>query len=204
MLKVENLKVHGLPPLSFEVADGACLTVEGPSGSGKTVLLRAIADLDPADGHVFLDGVERGEMPAPLWRRRVRYVAAEARWWGPTAAAHFPDPRATHALLIALGLAPACLDKPIDVLSTGERQRLALVRALLDNPAVLLLDEPTPALDAERRAMVEAVITSRLDAGACVLLVSHAPEQIARLSDARLQLGPTARAAEPAQDMVPS
>ena len=69
MLRVEKLKVGGLPPLSFEVAKGECMSIEGPSGSGKTRLLRAIADLDDAPGYVFLEGVERREMPAP-WRRR--------------------------------------------------------------------------------------------------------------------------------------
>lgn len=194
MLKVEALKVHGLPPLSFDVAKGECLAIEGPSGSGKTLLLRAIADLDAADGRVTLDGVERHQLPAPQWRRRVRFVAAEARWWAPTAAAHFSDPAAGRGLLAALGLDPASAERPIDVLSTGERQRLALIRALLDDPAVLLLDEPTGALDAERCTLVEAVIASRLAAGAVVLLVSHNQAQIERLSHARLVLAPPAKA----------
>src|SRR5262245_35310616 len=90
VLRIDYLSVAGLPPLSFEVAPGQCLAIEGPSGSGKTRLLRAIADLDPAEGYVFLEGVERSEMPAPLWRRRVRFVAAESAWWAPTARAHFP------------------------------------------------------------------------------------------------------------------
>ena len=54
MLRVDHLKVRGLPPLSFSVSKGECLAVEGPSGCGKSLLLRAIADLDPAEGAVFL------------------------------------------------------------------------------------------------------------------------------------------------------
>ena len=195
MLKVNKLKVHGVPPLSFDVPRGECLAIEGPSGSGKTLLLRAIADLDPADGAVTLDGAERRQMAAPLWRASVRYVAAEPRWWAPTAAVHFADPDKGRAMQGRLGLDPGSADKPIDVLSTGERQRLALIRALLDDPAVLLLDEPTGALDAERRTLVEALITQRLAAGACVLLVSHDAGQIERLAHARLQLGPAAKSA---------
>jgi ABC-type iron transport system FetAB ATPase subunit len=76
VLKVEKLKVHGLPPLSFEVPAGECLAIEGPSGSGKTLVLRAVADLDAAEGYVFLDGAERQEMSAPGWRRHVRYTAS--------------------------------------------------------------------------------------------------------------------------------
>ena len=84
MLRVDYLAVPGLPTLSFEVATGECLAVEGPSGSGKTRMLRALADLDPADGYVHLDGVERGEIKGPQWRRHVRYASAEPAWWAPT------------------------------------------------------------------------------------------------------------------------
>ena len=76
-----ELKVGALPPLSFELPNGECLAVEGPSGSGKSRLLRAIADLDPSPGYVYLDAIERGEMSAPDWRKRVRYVATEPGWW---------------------------------------------------------------------------------------------------------------------------
>jgi len=77
VLRVERLQVTGLPPLNFEVPDGDCLAIEGASGAGKTLVLRALADLDPSAGDVSVDGVERREMPAHIWRRRVRYCAAE-------------------------------------------------------------------------------------------------------------------------------
>ena len=195
MFKIEKLKVHGVPPLSFSVPRGECLAIEGPSGSGKTLLLRAIADLDQADGSVTLDGTDRRQISAPQWRKRVRFVAAEPHWWAPTAAAHFSDISQGRALQACLGLDPGSADKPIEILSTGERQRLALIRALLDDPDVVLLDEPTGALDAERRTLVEALIAQRLAAGTCVLLVSHDAGQIERLSHARLQLGPAAKSA---------
>jgi ABC-type iron transport system FetAB ATPase subunit len=196
VLKIDQLHVRHLPPLTFEVAAGACLAIEGPSGSGKTLLLRAIADLDEADGHVFLDGVERDAMTGAEWRKQVRFVAAEARWWEPTARPHFADAAGAHRLLVDLGLDSSHLDRPLDVLSTGERQRLAFARALCDNPPVLLLDEPTSALDPAACVLVEREILARLDAGVAVLIVSHDAEQIERLSDARLQLGPaTTRAA---------
>ncbi len=189
MLRIERLQVRGLPPLTFEVAAGACLAIEGPSGSGKSLILRAIADLDLAPGYVFLDGQERAELPAPAWRRLVRYVPAEAAWWGDTARISIGDGGAgLDQTLRALALTPEHLDRPLAVLSTGERQRLALVRALADAPKALLLDEPTAALDATSAAMVEALIRYQMLAGRRVVLVSHDAAQIGRLAEARLQL----------------
>jgi ABC-type iron transport system FetAB ATPase subunit len=176
VLRVDYLAVPGLPTLSFEVAAGECLTVEGPSGSGKTRLLRAIADLD------------RAVMPGPQWRRRVRYVAAEPAWWAVTGREHFSKGARLGRLLTALALDDRHLDCPVHELSTGERQRLGLIRALADEPRVLLLDEPTSALDATAAAMVEELIKYQLLAERIVLLVSHDTAQIERLAHARLQL----------------
>ena len=191
MLRVDRLVVRGLPPLSFEVPAGECIAVEGPSGAGKTGLLRAIADLEAAEGYVTLDGVEHREMPAADWRRKVRFVAAEPGWWAATAR---PQLAATSAdklarLLDALGLAPALLDRPILELSTGERQRLAFARALGDDPAVLLLDEPTAALDPAAQGAVEELIRFHLLSGRHAVLVSHDAGQIERLAHQRLILG---------------
>jgi ABC-type iron transport system FetAB ATPase subunit len=192
LLKVDKLKVGTLPPLSFAVAGAECLSIEGPSGCGKTRLLRAIADLDDAEGYVTLDGVERREMSGPQWRRQVRYFAAEPGWWAATARDHFPDdadPGRLERLLNALGLDRSFLDRPIGQLSTGERLRMAFARGLIDEPRVLLLDEPTAALDAQSTALVHELIRFQLLAGRIVLLVSHDPVEIGRLAHQRLQLG---------------
>lgn len=188
MLRIDYLTVPGLPPLSFEVAAQECLAVEGPSGSGKTRLLRAIADLDPAQGYVFLEGVERRELAGPAWRRRVRYAAAEPAWWADTARAHFPANAKLGRLMSALALDRELLDRPLHELSTGERQRLALVRALADEPAVLLLDEPTAALDQQTAALAEELIRYQTLAGRIVILVSHDTGLVSRLAHARLLL----------------
>jgi UDP-glucose/iron transport system ATP-binding protein len=188
VLRVDYLAVPGLPTLSFEVAAGECLAVEGPSGSGKTRMLRALADLDPAGGYVHLDGVERGEMRGPQWRRHVRYASAEPAWWAATGREHFPKSARLDRLLSALALDDGHLDRPIAELSTGERQRLGLIRALADEPHVLLLDEPTSALDPTSAAMAEELIKYQLLAERIVLLVSHDVAQIERLAHARLQL----------------
>jgi ABC-type iron transport system FetAB ATPase subunit len=199
MLRIERLKVGALPPLTFEVADGECLAIEGPSGSGKTRVLRSIADLDPAPGQVFLDGAERREFAAPRWRQLVRYCAAEPAWWTDTPRGSFPPIVASSSettgrglrrdrLLASLGLRADALDQPIATLSTGERQRLALVRALTDDPKVLLLDEPTGSLDPASTALVEELIRFQLLSGRKIILVSHEARQIERLAHARLQL----------------
>jgi ABC-type multidrug transport system ATPase subunit len=169
------------------------LAVEGPSGSGKTRLLRAIADLDDAPGHIFIDGAERHEVRAPKWRRRVRYASAEPAWWTATARQAFQltakDAQVRlDRLLAAMAIKPALLDRPLSELSTGERHRLALARALIDEPRVLLLDEPTSGLDPQAAALVEELIRFQLLAGRSVILASHDQAQIERLSDARLQL----------------
>lgn len=199
MLRIDQLKAGAMPPLSFSVADGECLAIEGPSGIGKTRLLRAIADLDPAPGHVFLDGCERQEIPATQWRRKVRYCSAEPAWWTDTArpalAASADELRESGGrgsragrLMASLGLEAALLDRPIAMLSTGERQRLALVRALADEPKVILFDEPTGALDPVSAGLVEEAIRYLLLSGRIILLVSHDARQVERLAHARLQL----------------
>ena len=193
MLRVDSLKADPLPPLSFTVADGECLAVEGPSGSGKTRLLRAIADLDDVAGQVFVDGAERREIRAPKWRRRVRYVSAEPVWWTNTAREAFAMSQSGAAsrldrLLNAMALKPTLLDRSVAELSTGERHRLALARCLLDEPRVLLLDEPTSVLDPQSAALVEELIRAQMLAGRSVILASHDQSQIERLAHVRLQL----------------
>jgi len=182
MLIVHELCRTGLSPVSFELSDGECVVVQGPSGSGKTLLLRAIADLDPNTGDVSLAGQAREMYSGPAWRRRVIYVPAESGWWGTQVGEHFPVWEHAISLVEALRLSAAAHDWPIQRLSTGERQRFALVRALLLQPQVLLLDEPTAALDAEATAAVEQLIIERLQSGTSVLWVTHDPQQAVRLA----------------------
>ncbi len=156
--------------------------MRGPSGAGKSLLLRALADLDPNDGELSLDGERREAMPAPHWRRRVTYLPAEPGWWAETVGAHFADWAAAEPLVEALGLPAASRDWPVSRLSTGERQRLALVRALVQRPRVLLLDEPTAGLDETARDAVETLIATRLAEGAAALWVTHDAGQARRLA----------------------
>ena len=186
MLSVRALSRPGLRPVSFDLADGECLAVRGKSGSGKTLLLRAIADLDPNEGAVTLDEHSREAMPAPLWRRRVTYLATEPGWWADRLGDHFADWGSVPDYLAALGLPADCRGARISTLSTGERQRLALIRALLVEPRVLLLDEPTSGLDAATTAAVERLLLARLGSGTGIIWVTHDDAQARRVAHADL------------------
>ncbi len=192
-LVTEGLRTICGGPFSFALERGECVALSGPSGCGKTLLLRALADLDPAEGCVRLDGKDRAEIPAPLWRRRVGWLPAESSWWADHVGDHFSgigkrdgDIAST---LEKLGFKEDVLDWKVERLSTGEKQRLALFRLLLNEPQVLLLDEPTAALDHANVHIAEEVIAeTRRSTGAAVLWVSHDPEQIARAADRHFQL----------------
>jgi phosphate-transporting ATPase len=188
MLRIRGLARAGLGPIDLDLEAGACTALAGPSGAGKSLLLRAIADLDPNDGEVSLDGTGRDSMPAPEWRRQVGYLAAESGWWEDTVGLHFSDPGGSAPLLARLGLGPGALDWPVERLSTGEKQRLALARLLENDPRVLLLDEPTAALDPDSRTAVEGIIGERLAGGAAVLIVTHDEAQAERLAARRLTM----------------
>lgn len=189
-LSVRALRSRFGGPFTFDVAAGECVAIQGPSGAGKSVLLRMLADLDPHDGTALLDGLATASMPAPAWRSAVVYQAAEPAWWDDTARAHFAPAAmpAVGTLLPALGLASAVLDTPIERLSTGERQRLALVRSLARGPRVLLLDEPTAALDPDAVARVETLLGEHLGRGLAIVLVTHAEAQARRLAHRILRL----------------
>ena len=181
-LVVKALGTSLLHDCSLTVGAGETVSLQGPSGSGKTLLLRAIADLDPNVGTVWLDGMARHAMAGPAWRRRVRYVAAEPAWWADRVGDHFGDPAAGITSVTEFGLPEDCLQWRVARLSTGEKQRLGLARALQDNPPVLLLDEPTAALDANAEQAVEAAIARRRSEGAAIVLVTHSDSQAARLA----------------------
>ena len=188
MLSVRSLCGPGLKPVSLDLGSGEWATLSGPSGSGKSLFLRALADLDPTEGEVMLDGRSRDADPAPVWRRKVAYLPAESGWWAETVGDHFPENDAVAPLFGRLGFAADARAWPVARLSTGEKQRLALARLLLNAPRVLLLDEPTSGLDAESREHVEALIGECVCNGAIVLMVSHDAAQIARVSHRRFAI----------------
>ena len=187
-LVLHQLRTRHVGPIDLAIGAGECVCIRGASGSGKSLLLRAIADLDPHQGEARLDARACTAMPAPQWRRQVALVMAEGQWWAETVRAHFAD-GCDPAWLDRLGLTSAALDWQVARCSTGERQRLALLRTLMRQPAALLLDEPTGNLDEDSTARVEALLDDyRRAHDAALLWVSHDPRQAARVAQRRFVL----------------
>ena len=188
-LRLDAIGHRLLAPVDLTVAAGELVFLSGPSGSGKSLLLRAVADLDPNAGEVWLGDESRSSMTPPHWRRRVGLLLAESCWWAESVGEHLPTATTKSAAppladwLAQLGFGADVLGWSIARLSTGERQRLALIRLLAQQPEALLLDEVTANLDPVNRERVETLVESYRRSGqAAVLWVSHDPEQRRRLA----------------------
>ncbi len=187
-LLLENLSVGTLSSVSLAVPNGQVVCLSGPSGSGKSRLLRAVADLEPHGGRVSLAGTDQQDIPAHQWRRRVVMVPADSQWWFDEVAGHFPTDARTQ-LPSALGFPAEVMSWSISRLSSGERQRLALWRALVLHPDVLLLDEPTANLDNTTTEMIETWLLDEIRRRRiAVLWVAHDPGQIQRVADAHYRI----------------
>lgn len=181
-LKIDGLGIHTCNGICLEVAPGQCIGLTGASGAGKTLFLRALADLDPHKGRMWLNGVASDEMPAFQWRRKVGLLPAESAWWHDTVKPHLLN--VSEQALFELGFDPQVLDWQISRLSSGERQRLALLRLLGRRPQVLLLDEPTANLDSANAARVEALLEQYLKTHQPMMVwVGHDLDQLHRICE---------------------
>lgn len=175
----------------LSLAIGEIVAVMGPVGSGKSTLLRILAGLQfPTDGHVLLDGLESRQISPADWRAQVAWVGQDAVLFRGSlrdnlllAAPQVSEERLTHILRLT-GLQqlvnehPAGMDMPLgeggQALSGGQRQMVALARALLSTCPILLLDEPTSAFDmVGEAALLQALKNEFL--GRLVLIATHRP-----------------------------
>lgn len=181
-LTLKSLAIGGLKSIDLQVAAGEIVCLSGASGSGKSRLLRAIADLDRHSGNVHLGDTSQSDVPGHSWRGMVMLVPAESAWWYDTVGEHFSEhPEET---LQQLGLDADAFNWPVARLSSGEKQRLALARALARKPAALLLDEPTANLDKDSTERVESWLRDRIRQQQLpTIWVAHHEDQIARVAD---------------------
>ncbi len=179
-----------LRSIDLVVPANGVTVLAGPSGAGKSTLLRLLNRLDdPVAGEIRWRGLPLADWAPTELRRQVAMVFQRPPIFPGTvldnlrvALADVDVERAGH-VLEHVGLDPELLDQEADSLSGGEAQRMCVARALLTDPAVLLADEPTAALDRAARGTVEDLGRMLADSGVAVIWVSHDTDQLRRLAD---------------------
>ncbi|PKL76602.1 MAG: ABC transporter ATP-binding protein [Candidatus Melainabacteria bacterium HGW-Melainabacteria-1] len=193
----QRKKVAAVSEVSFQVGQGEIFGLLGSNGSGKSTLIRMIAPLlIPDSGRIRILGHDPVAEPMAV-RRLINRVAVDAAFFKKLSAREnlnyasrlygfAPSQHAERALRILekLGLGRDKLDEPIEDMSRGMQQKVAIARALLSVPPVLLLDEPTTGLDPVSRRQVRAFIREiQQDQGTSILLTTHDMEEAEALCD---------------------
>ncbi len=192
---VERGGVRALDGLSASIPGQGVTAVFGPSGSGKSTLLRLCNRLEvPTSGRVSFHGRDVAEAD-PLWLRRMVGMCFQRPTPFPGTVAdnlRAADPNASDArmreTLGRVALTGSWLDRDATALSGGEAQRMCLARTLMARPEVLLLDEPTSAVDAEAAAVIEHAVRELAADGIPALWVTHDPAQVERAADRVLHI----------------
>ena len=178
-----------LEGISLSIKEGEHLTITGPSGSGKSSLLKLLAALvSPSSGLLFYQGQDLGELDPVAYRREVSYCFQQPVLFGQTVRDNMAflfeirqipfDQERVLTALARLDLGPEFLDKPIKDLSGGEKQRVALVRNLLFEPKVLLLDEVSSGLDEKTKILLRTFLNDLHQEGVTLIEVTHDQQEI--------------------------
>ena len=208
--KMGEIEVHALCGVTFIIQRGEVVSIMGPSGSGKSTLMNILGCLDrPTSGEYILDGelVSRlkDDQLASIRNRKVGFVFQSFNLLPrATALANVELPMRYAGLtgkerrersqiaLEAVGLADRMKHKPTE-LSGGQQQRVAIARALVNDPAILMADEPTGNLNSHSgKEIMELLLKLNQDRGTTVLVVTHDPgisaqtQRVIRLSDGEL------------------
>jgi len=206
LVQVEQLdkrfgEVRALDHVSFEVEAGEWIAIMGPSGSGKTTLINILGGLDhPSAGRVVVDGLEIGNLgERELTRYRadkigfvfqqfhlVPYLTALENVMLAQYFHSITDEKEAAEALCRVGLSDRLNHVPAE-LSGGEQQRVAIARALINQPKLILADEPTGNLDETNEAIVLKLLHDLHDAGHTILVVTHS-QAIGNLADRRVEL----------------
>jgi putative ABC transport system ATP-binding protein len=190
-------KVHALRGLSLTVEAGEFMSVMGPSGSGKSTLLNLVGCLDtPTEGTVVLDGMDvtrtrRSRLPA-IRREKVGFIFQQFNLLGHlTALENVALPlryaevkrrearKRAEELLDHVGLGERMKHRPLEM-SGGEQQRVAVARALVNRPAIILADELTGELDSATAAEIMALLRALNEEGQTFIIVTHDPSVAAQ------------------------
>jgi putative ABC transport system ATP-binding protein len=206
LVQVEQLEkrfgeVRALDHVSFDVDPGEWIAIMGPSGSGKTTLINILGGLDhPSAGRVVVDGLEIGNLgERELTRYRadkigfvfqqfhlIPYLSALENVMLAQYFHSITDEKEAAEALRRVGLSDRLGHVPSE-LSGGEQQRVAIARALINQPKLILADEPTGNLDEANEVIVLKLLRELHDAGHTILVVTHS-QAIGNLADRRVEL----------------
>ena len=220
LIRAQNITYTPLPDhrivndFSFDLHKGEILVIVGPSGAGKTTLLRILQRLDePTSGTLFFQGKKFTDIHPTHLRRKIGYVFQEPALFDGDVESNLRiheklgfrkspfDRKTLESTLYSVGIDRSFLSRDVEKLSTGERKRVAMARALLARPELLLLDEPTANLDPSSALKLLDTLRRLNDDGLSILAVLHQVEYARRIADrAILMIKGRAKETAPAKD----